>query len=108
MPTPAQKKAAEKKKKAALLAKKNGNGKNGKKTLKSKPPKLTKPKPKRKSKKNGKSVGGDFSGTTIHIDVKLPAKPRGKRTTAWGTVYYEHRKNMSDSKDKSDKYKGRV
>ena len=106
MPTPAQKKAAEKKKKAALLAKKNGNGK--KKTLKSKPPKLTKPKPKRKSKKNGKSVGGDFSGTTIHIDVKLPAKPRGKRKTAWGTVYYEHRTNMSDSKDKSDKYKGRV
>tara|TARA_Y100000588_G_scaffold353327_1_gene406680 strand:+ start:22 stop:351 length:330 start_codon:yes stop_codon:yes gene_type:complete len=103
--TPAQKKAQAKKtgKKTVAKKKSSATGVKSKKkaTAKKKTGKITNYSAKRRL---GKYTGS----TTIALDEVLIAKPRGKRVSKNGNVYYEYRLNMSDSKNKKDKYKGMV
>ena len=87
--------------KAQLIAQK-------KKSAKAKKGKSAVSKGKKKPVSKKKRGAGEFAGTTIWIDEKIVAKPRGKRKSKNGNTYYEYRVNMSDSKNKGDKYQGMV
>ncbi len=48
-----------------------------------------------------KMVDHQVGKSNFHIDARRSAYPPGERKTAWGTTYWETRKNRSD-------YRGRT
>ena len=109
--TPAQKKAQAKKTGKKTVAKKKSSANKLKigTGVKSKKKATAKKKTGKITNYSAKRWLGKYTGsTTIALDEVLIAKPRGKRVSKNGNVYYEYRLNMSDSKNKKDKYKGMV